>query len=125
MRPARRTALKNGAGAGVRTSAPVRRTHTPHGVGTYHTAKSKRRSGATWQAKSMSEAALARTSIMSSTGVVTRVHPSALARESSPREMASETLDSEGTRWKSGAHCRSDARPQKEARMPLTEGSFP
>ena len=42
--------------------------------------------------------------MMSSTGVATRVHPSALARESSPREMASDTLDSEGTRWKSGDH---------------------
>ena len=42
-----------------------------------------------------------------------------------PQEMASETLDSEGTRWKSGDHCRSAARPQKEAKIPLTEGSFP
>ena len=85
---------KIGVGAGVRTPAPVRRTHTPHGVGTYHTAKSKRRSGATWQAKSMSLAGWARTSMMSSTGVATLVHPSALARQSSPLE----TLDSEGTR---------------------------
>ena len=63
--------------------------------------------------------------MMSSTGVATRVHPSALARESSPRETASETLAAEGTRWKSGDHWRSAAKPQKEASMPLTEGSFP
>ena len=53
------------------------------------------------------------------------VHPSALARESSPREMASETSDPDGTRWKSGDHWRSAARPQKADNMPLTEGSLP
>ena len=126
---------KIGAGAGVRTPAPARRTHTPQGVGTYHTAKSKSRSGATWQANSMSAAALLRTSMMSSTGVATRVHPSARARASSPLEIASDTFAADGTRWKSGDHWRSDARPHAEGgqdavhrgvlAVPLHKGKLP
>ena len=49
---------------------------------------------------------------------LTRVQPSARARQSSPCDTASDTL-------KSGDHWRSAAKPQNEARILLTEGSLP
>ena len=110
MRPARRTATKSRCrGRGAHFSARPAR-HTPHGVGTYTTNQ---------EGEVGVVGCPASTSMMSSTGVATLVHPSALARESSPLEMASDTLDAEGTLWKSGTHCLSAARPQNEARMPL------